>query len=92
MFNPEHALRLDEVSRSGAKPIVLMSYGVMHFMAEARRQSGAFSQLPKHSNWGLVCRQGDPPFYKVRHFSSAISLGQLRDIGDLVRAASPGVA
>ena len=57
-----------------------------------RRRSGAFSWLPKHSDWGLVCHQGDTAFYKVRHFSSAISLGQLRDIGDLVRAASPGVA
>ena len=92
LFNPEHALRLDEVFLSGARRIVLMSDGVMRYMAEARRRSGAFSWLPKHSGWGLVCRHGETAFYKVRHFSSAISLGQLRDIGDLVRAATPGVA
>jgi hypothetical protein len=92
LFNPEHALRLDEVFRSGARRIVLMSDGVMRFMAEARRRSGAFSWLPKHSDWGPVCRHGETTFHKVRHFSSAISLGQLRDIGELVRSASPGVA
>lgn len=85
LFNPEHAKRLDQIFTSGEKRLILLPGSVIRSMQYANTQYGVFSWLPETIGWGNFHQIGATEFHKVRHFSSAITTGELKFLGRLIR-------
>ncbi len=85
LFDLDHARNLDSLFNDGARRLILLPNSVVMKMAVARRRFSAFQWLPDKTNWGKITQIGQTEFYKVKHFSGAISKIEIEAIGALVK-------
>ena len=85
LFNAQHAMKLDNLFMQGDRRIVFLSNSVISYMQEANKRFGVFDWLPTNCDSGAFHHIGETSFYKAKHFSAAISNGELQQIATVVR-------